>query len=309
MRSNLILCLLVPIVVCQSGFSQNTLQERLGYSVDAKVVIIHADDLGVAHAENTASIDALENGSVTSASAMVPCPWFREVAEYAKANDGKHDLGLHLTVTCEWKNYKWGPVASLDQVSTLVDSVGHFHSDCASFAEGLDLEELEIELTAQVEKAISMGLNPTHLDTHMGCLFFQNPQIFEIYLNLGKKYGLPAFVSEDLFAIYPALKTMMSDDDILIKKVYSASPRDFAAGMSQYYEKVLRSLQPGLSIVIIHAALDSPEMQAITVDHPDWGAAWRQAEYDFFISDDCKKIIQEEGIHLVTWREVGQLTK
>ena len=106
--------------------SQN-LAERLGYDKDAKLLIVHADDLGSAHSVNAASIDGLENGSISSASVMVPCAWTKEVAEYAKMHRGSHDLGIHLTVTCEWKNYKWGPVASKDKVASLIDPNGFFH--------------------------------------------------------------------------------------------------------------------------------------------------------------------------------------
>lgn len=100
--------------------SNTTLAEQMGYPAGTKLLIIHADDLAVAHAENRASIDAMTHGVVSSASVMVPCPWLPEVAQYARENKN-HDLGLHLTLTSEWNPYKWGPVASRSEVATLVN--------------------------------------------------------------------------------------------------------------------------------------------------------------------------------------------
>ena len=62
-------------------------------------------------------------------------------------------------------------------------------------------------------------------------------------------------------------------------------------------------------MLLIHTAYDDAEMQGISVDHPDWGAAWRQADYNFFTSEACRKLIAEQNIRLVTWREVGRLLK
>src|SRR6185295_7267511 len=90
--------------------AQQTLAERLGYPKDTKLLIIHSDDLGVSHSENEASTMAMEKGSVSSASIMVPTPWFSEIAAYAAVHP-KSDFGLHLTLTSEWKYYKWGSLS------------------------------------------------------------------------------------------------------------------------------------------------------------------------------------------------------
>ena len=121
--------------ICSSMvFAQKNLAEKLGYSPDSKLLIIHADDLGVAHSENIGSFLAMKIGMVNSASIMMPCPWVAEVAAYAKKNP-QADLGLHLTLTSEWKYMKWGPVASLDQVPSLVDSLGFFYDNCLEFGQ------------------------------------------------------------------------------------------------------------------------------------------------------------------------------
>ena len=131
-----------------------------GYPRDSKLLIIHADDLAVAHSEDAASFDALEKRAATSASIMVPCPWLTEVAEYAKAHPDA-DLGLHLTLTSEWKTYRWGPVASKDQVPSLLDSSGYLWPDSAPAKQHIKADEAEREIRAQIEKAHVHG-HPSH---------------------------------------------------------------------------------------------------------------------------------------------------
>ena len=155
---------------------QQTLAERLGYPRDAKLIIVHADDLGMAHSVNAATTKAFETGLVNSASIMVPCPWLTEIAAYARANP-KADLGLHLTLTSEWTNLRWGPVMSKDRVSSLLDKDGSFHLTETEAAKAADPKEVELEIRAQIERARSLGIVPTHLDSHMGTLY-QNKALF-----------------------------------------------------------------------------------------------------------------------------------
>lgn len=311
MKNIFLLFLLINVV--SNASAQATLAERLGYPKDAKLLIIHADDLAVAHSENLASFKAMKAGSVSSASVMVPCPWLAEVVAYAKANPN-HDLGLHLTLTSEWESYKWGPAAPRGEVTSLVNENGYFYDNCADFGKNAKLEEVERELRAQIEKAKAMGLEPTHLDSHMGCLFYTSPAIFFIYMKLAQEYHIPVMLNreavETLVKQAPAPLQKMFDERLpVLDQIYSASEEDYKKGMPQYYEKVLRALKPGLNELIIHTAYDNIEMQGITVNHPGWGAAWRQADYDFFTSKGCQKILKEQNIKLVTWREIGKLMK
>lgn len=294
---------------CLSAQIQPTLAQRLGYPADAKLLIIHADDLAVAHSENQASFKAMKKGVVNSASVMVPCPWLPEVSAYAKANPN-HDLGLHLTLTSEWKHFKWGPVSDCGELTGLVDANGFFYDNCTDFASHAKPEAVEQELRAQIEKAKALGIEPTHLDSHMGCLFFQNPILFAIYLKMGREYGIPAMVSHDLLGALPEpFKKVVTDKDIVIDHILTANPDDYKKGMAKYYTSVLQNLQPGVSALLIHTAYDDAEMQGVSIDHPDWGAAWRQADYDFFTSRKCRKILKKQGIQLITWREIGGLLK
>lgn len=289
--------------------AQSTLAERLGYPPDAKLLIIHADDLAVAHAENQASFIGMEQGMVNSASIMAPCPWLPEVADYAKSHPD-HDMGLHLTLTSEWKHFKWGSVASSTEVSSLLDNNGYFYDNCNDLAARARLAEVEKELRAQIEKAKMMGINPTHLDSHMGCLFNANTGFLDLYLRLGREYGIPAMISADLLPSLPSgHREKIAAENIVVDRVLTALPEDFKNGMAKYYEKTLRNLQPGVNVLLIHTAYDNAEMQGVTVDHPDWGAAWRQMDFNFFTSKTCRKILKQENIRLVTWKEIGKLLK
>jgi len=284
--------------------AQQTIAQKLGYAPDAKLLIIHADDIGVTHSENKATILAMKLGMVNSGSIMMPCPWVGEIAAFAKERPDA-DLGLHLTLTSEWEWMKWGPVASKDQVPSLINKQGFFYDNCQTFGQKAKPAEVEIELRAQIEKAFNMGINPTHFDTHMGCLIFNSPEVFEVYLKLGREYKIPVMVDRFfLKASSQKFRDKMQATDIIIEKIYTAEPKDFESGMADYYESVLTNLTTGIQVLLIHTAFDDAEMQALSVNHPLWGAAWRQADFDFFTSDKCRQLLKENNIQLLTWREL-----
>jgi len=169
--------------------------ERLGFGSDAKLLIVHADDVGMTHAVNAATIKALESGGVNSASIMVACPWFPEIAEYAKTHP-EADFGLHLTLTSERVYYRWGPVAPRDKVTSLVDENGYFHHDWTA-ATRIAPNEVEVELRAQIERGYAMGIRPTHLDSHQYRLYDNGKELFEVLLRIAHEKKLPFFVVRD----------------------------------------------------------------------------------------------------------------
>jgi len=274
-----------------------TVQEKLGYSKDTKLLIIHADDLGVSHSENEATINAMEKGSVSSASIMVPTPWFSEIAEYAVAHP-KADFGLHLTFTSEWKNYKWRSLS--DETPGLNNKQGFMFSSVDSVYASATIAEVEKELRRQIEKAKQFGIDVTHLDSHMGTLFGR-PDYLKLYIQMGREYKVPVMLPKFAAA---GLGSFLTDKDVLVDDIKIASPPDFKNGMASFYTGVLDSVKAGLTVLIIHAAYDDKEMRSVTIDHPDYGAAWRQADYNFFTSETCKRILKEKNIKVITWREV-----
>lgn len=281
---------------------QKTIAEKLGYPKDAKLLIIHADDLGVTNSENRASVYGLEETPVNSASIMVPCPWFPEIAEYARKNP-EADLGLHLTLTSEWKNYKWGPVSSRDSVSSLVNKQGYFYASVDSVVTFGSPKHVEIELRNQIRKAYQFGIDVTHLDAHMGAAV-SSPEFLKIYIKIGKEFNLPVLLDGRVFTMGAPIGDLLNNRDVIMDAIPTKLPEDQEKGTGQYYSNLFKSLKPGLTCLLIHLAFDDAEMQAVTVDHPEWGAAWRQADYDFFASKESSSLLKENNIVLVTWREL-----
>src|SRR5215467_9970689 len=184
--TRIIFFLITVLLTCGAINGQQTLAERLGYPRDAKLIIVHADDLGMAHSVNAATTKAFETGLVNSGSIMAPCPWLNEIAAYARANP-QADLGLHLTLTSEWTNIRWGPVVSKDRVSSLLDKDGYLRSTESEAAQNADPKEVELEIRAQIERAKALGIVPTHLDSHMGTLY-QNKALFDVFLRVAREY-------------------------------------------------------------------------------------------------------------------------
>jgi predicted glycoside hydrolase/deacetylase ChbG (UPF0249 family) len=283
-----------------------TVAERLGYPVDAKLLIVHADDLAVAHSVDAASFDALDKGAVTSASIMVPCPWLTEVALYAKAHPDA-DLGLHLTLTSEWKTYRWGPVESKDKVPSLLDPSGYLWPETPSAVSHIKPDEAEREIRTQVEFAVASGIHPTHLDTHMGALF-SSPELFAAFVKIAHEYKVPFFAPR-LPGEGAKLLSLLHEKDIIVDSVVIANPTIQANAWMGFYIDAIKNMKPGLTEMIVHLGHDDAELQAVMVDHPDYGAAWRQRDYDIVTSPEFKKALQENKIILVKWKDLQKLLK
>jgi predicted glycoside hydrolase/deacetylase ChbG (UPF0249 family) len=307
MRQFLILLTLLLAVAGTTAAQQPSLAERLGYPRDAKLLIVHADDLGMAHSVNTATIKAFETGLVNSGSIMVPCPWLSEIAAYARANP-QADLGLHLTLTSEWTQFRWGPLASRNRVGSLLDKDGYFRLTESEAAAQADPKEVELEIRAQIERARAMGIQPTHLDSHMGTLY-QNKALFDVFLRVARDYKLPVRVAKAWVARAEFLSGSLTEKDVYIDRVLDINPGVTPQDWAKFYSDAIRNLEPGVTEVVIHLAYDDAEMRGATSDHPNWGAAWRQRDFEFFTSDAFRKVLEENQIKLVTWREIGKLVK
>ncbi|MEP6741375.1 MAG: polysaccharide deacetylase family protein [bacterium] len=316
MKRILLIALLSLTLVASStaALQQNTpqpqaevkpLAERLGYPRDAKLLIVHADDLGAAHSINSASIKALESGLVTSASIMIPCPWLPEIAAYARTHPTA-DLGLHLTLTSEWSLVRWGPVLSKERVPTLLDSSGYLYPLENEAAAHMDVKEAEAEIRAQIARARALGIQPTHLDSHMGTLY-QNSALFEILLRVARENKLPVRVSKEWFSSAPFMPSLLGPDDVVLDRTISIEPNVTPADWAKFYTDAIKALQPGVTDMIVHLAYADEEMKGVAFDHPNWGAEWRQRDFEFVTSDAFRKLLQENNVKLITWREIGKL--
>lgn len=287
-----------------SPVTTKTLLERLGYPTDAKLLIVHADDLGMAHSINLASIKGLESGLVSSASIMIPCSWLPEIAAYARAHP-EADLGLHLTLTSEWSLYRWGPVLAKDRVPSLLDKSGYLYPTETEAAAHIDPKEAEAEIRAQIARAKALGIQPTHLDSHMGTLY-QTQALFETLFRVARDNKLLVRVSKEWFAAAPFLPSLLGPDDVVMNTIISIGPDVTAEGWSKFYSDAIKKLQPGITEMIVHLAYDDEEMKGIAFNHPDWGSAWRQRDFQFVTSDAFRRLLQENNVKLVTWREVSK---
>lgn len=298
-----LLCCMLLMMIGNTPAQGKTVAEQLGYPADSKLLIVHADDLAVAHSVNSASFDALDKNAVTSASIMMPCPWTTQVAAYANAHPDA-DLGLHLTLTSEWKTYRWGSVASSNEVESLLDPAGTLWSDTPQVAQHAKPQEAEREFRAQVERAVALGIRPSHLDTHMGSAF-ASPAIFAAYVKVAHENHLP-FLAVRVPGAEPFL-SILSEKDIVLDSIVMAGAGIKAEQWSEFYSNAIKNLKPGLTEMIVHLGHDDAELQAITVDHPDYGSAWRQRDYDFVISPQFKQILQDHHVILVKWRDLEKL--
>jgi predicted glycoside hydrolase/deacetylase ChbG (UPF0249 family) len=287
----------------QSG---KNLAELLGYPHDSKLLIIHADDMGLAHSVNTACIRAFENKGITSGSIMVPCPWAPEIEAWAKDHAGL-DIGIHLTLTAEWDLYKWGGITSSDQIKSLLDTNNYFYPSVELLGKTAKGTEAEKELRAQIDRAIASGVHPTHLDTHMGSVL-ASPELVKIYLGLSDIYHLPVLFPRAYLSWFPPEMAKSLESKIfLLDNLFMLEPKMISGKWIDAYRKGMESMKPGLNQMIVHLAVDNEEMQAITKGHDDYGSAWRQHDLDLVSSPEFKQLLKENHVILITWKQIRDI--
>lgn len=276
--------------------------ERLGYSKDDILLIIHADDAGLSCSENAATIEALKKGIVNSYSIMVPCPWFGDMANFAKQNP-QYDCGIHLTLTCEWKHYKFGPVLPYSEVPSLVDAQGFFHAKRELVKKFANPREVKKELKAQIDRALTAGIVPTHLDSHMYTLGLTT-ELLDIYRELGSEYKLPIFLSDQLLEGVGNPDSLQESDNMVHKVYIGNFDAMQTKGLGDLYAQFIKNLSAGLNLILIHPAFDNMEMKQVCVDHPNFGFQWRQMDFDFFTNPQTAALLKERNIKPITWREI-----
>jgi len=276
-----------------------TLAERLGFKASDRVLIVNGDDVGMSHAANAAAIDALENGLMTSATIMVPCPWFPEIAAYAKSHPNA-DFGLHLTHTSEWRGYRWGPVASKSEVPGLVDPQGYLWPDIAGVYQHATPEQAEIEARAQIKKALAAGVDVTHLDSHMGALQFDD-RYFQVYRRLAKEFDLPLRMgSQEILAMNGGAhqRGQLDADRIIYPDYLVYGGHRKGESVRDYWKRNLRDLKPGVTELYIHAALPGEEMQHITNSWQE-----RATEHELFTKDaEIRELLNSLGVKRIGFR-------
>jgi predicted glycoside hydrolase/deacetylase ChbG (UPF0249 family) len=300
-------CTPAAVVPLQSPAPSDTrtIQERLGYPATARLLILHADDVGMSHSVNRASLAALEKGWITSASILVVSPWFAEVATWARAHPDA-DLGIHLALNSEWTTLRWGPISGRSEVPTLLAPDGYLPL-VTDGVEKTNPREVERELRAQIDLARRSGVSITHLDSHMGALFRAEAP-FNVYLALGESYGLPVLLERAITpgATPPPAWAERARNVALVDRVLQMMPGVSREQWVDAYKTMLAPLGPGVYELIVHLGYDDDEMRGATFDHPNWGAAWRQWDFDLVRSAEFRDWLKEQGFQLITWRELAK---
>lgn len=302
-------------LVCVIGLTTPTGEATGGEKATSvsRYLIVHADDAGMSHSVNRATIDALETGIVNSASIMVPCAWFKEFAEYAKENP-QYDYGIHLTLTSEWKYYRWGPVTDRDKVPSLIDPEGYLWDNVQLVAANVRAEDVDRELRAQIDRALEFGVPLSHLDTHMGSLLTR-PDLIEVYGRLAVDYDLPILFMRDpdgrVAKLYPAV----AERGAVIAKELDANGLPQLDAVLQFYDSVahekrvqtyyqaLSNLPEGVTEMIIHCGYADDELKGITSS-----AELRDSDRRIFSSDETRQLLKDQGVELITWRQLHQKT-
>lgn len=304
--SALALVLVAPLLGQQTPpKSAKTLAERLGYPANSRLLIIHADDFGMMHSVNTAIEEAFESHWITSASILVPCPWFPEVAQWAKTHP-EADLGIHLALNSDWTSYRWPPVSPQPRGSSLLDADGYLPLTTPYVATHAKMPDVEVETHAQVDKAKAAGIHISHVDTHMGTIV-STEDLLKVYLGTAQAYSVPAMLihspTDPPFAFS---HFNLSPDAIFLDGLVEIMPGVSKAEWLAAYKKMLQPLPPGTYQLVVHLAHNDAEMQGATSDHPDWGAEWRQNDFDLVRSPEFQKFLKDQGFILISWKDLSK---
>jgi len=291
----------------------NPVLKKLGFSPDARVVIIHTDDIGMCQASVDAFAELVDFGLISSGAVMVPCPWFLESAAFSRQHP-QVDVGVHLTLTCEYDRYRWGPISTRDPESGLLDEQGYLHKTSQAVWAQADADAAIAELDAQVRRALAEGMHPTHIDTHMGTV--AHPQYIPGYIQLANQYGLPPMIprlsAEEFMAQYhvdegtaqmlSGVISMLEEMGIPLLDRLMGMPLDDPTDRLAQVKAALDELKPGLTHFIIHPAKDTPELRAITDSWPS-----RVADYETFNSEAARALFREEGIQVIGYQALKDL--
>jgi predicted glycoside hydrolase/deacetylase ChbG (UPF0249 family) len=287
----------------------NPLLKKLGYSDNDRLVILHTDDIGMCQASLQAFQDLWDFGTISSGAVMVPCPWFPATAEYCRNNPAV-DMGVHATLNSEWDIYRWAPISTVDPQSGLIDKDGFFHQWHEAVYENATPAAVASELNAQIDRAMAAGINPTHIDSHMGTIM--HPKFIQSYLDAGIKRGIPNMIprqsAQGFWMLGMNDATLEAYRPVLQKIEELGLPMlDGLFGMPLEHDhdhiglakKLLSEVPAGISHFLFHPSIDTPELRALA---PDWTG--RVANYKAFISQEIKDYIKNSGIQVIGYRQI-----
>jgi chitin disaccharide deacetylase len=290
----------------------NPVLRKLGLADQDRAVIIHIDDVGSCQAANAAYAELVDFGLISSAAIMVPCPWFPQAAAYCRANP-KVDMGVHLTLNSEWDEYRWGPVSTRDNSTGLLDNEGYFYRRQPPVQEKADPEAAYIELKSQIDRALAAGIDPTHMDGHMGTII--HSKFIPIYVRLALEYRLPPSIL--IRGDEQGYRSIGVDPEIAVKAINDLENQgvpllDNVAGMPldkpenrlETAKEIFGALKPGITHLYLHPCHDTPELRATM---PDWRD--RVGDYEVFLQEELRQFIKDQGIHIIGNRVLRDLMR
>ncbi len=323
MKHAFTLSILLAFFNVNTQAQETTFAEKLGYPKGKKVLIIHVDDVGMSYESNQGAIRAIKEGVANSLSVMMPCGWVPGFVHYWKENK-EIDAGLHLTMTSEWRDYRWGPLAGKTNVKGLVDSEGAMWRGVADVVKNASPDEVETEIRAQLERARTMGFEPTHLDSHMGTLF-ASPEFLQRYLKVGMQEKIPVMFPGGHNTVVQQQEKGIADQIAMTRTVgkqlwdaglpvlddlenssysfkgpenWDKSDKMLQKYKTEKYINALKNVRPGLTMVIMHCTIHSEIFPHISDSFPI-----REGDFLAMIDPELRKYIEKEGFILTTWRE------
>jgi len=290
----------------------NPALRRLGFADSERVAIIHTDDIGMCQASVTAFAELAAFGLISSGAVMVPCAWFPAAAAGSRSKP-EVDLGVHLTLTCEWDAYRWGPISTCDALSGLLDAERYFYRSTELAQAHGRPEAVARELAAQIERALAAGMRPTHVDTHMGAVY--SAAFLPAYLDVARRYRLaPMFFRDEeagwrargadaeTAVVMAQLSRQLEDAGVPLLDNIAMMPLDAPDDRISQAKRMFEGLPPGLTHFIIHPSHDTPELRAIAADWPS-----RVADYQTFMSDELRAYVRDTGIQVIGYRALQEL--
>jgi hypothetical protein len=318
---------LLPLLLCNVLKAQSldsTYAEKLGYPKGARVVILHVDDVGMSFDSNEGAINAMTEGIATSCSVMMPCSWVPAFVHYYKKHP-KLDVGLHLTLTSEWSGYRWGPLSGKSVTPGLVDKEGALWPSVEDVVKHSNGDEVEKEIRAQLERARTMGFEPTHLDSHMGTLF-ASPDFLMRYIQIGIENHIPVMLPAGHASLIKVTNQMPEAQIMQIRKLgkmlwdaklpvlddlhnesynwdipkeLQNDDQEIQEYKSKKYIEGIHTIKPGLTMMIMHCTATTEVFPFISGSGP-----LRKGDMLAMMDPEFKAAITREGIILTTWREL-----
>jgi len=288
-----------------------TSAEKLGFPKGKKVILLHIDDVGMCPEANQSTISYIEKGFLNSAAVMMPCPNANTMIQWANAHP-KADVGLHLTLTSEWKTHRWGSISDPTNVPGLIDPFGKLWPEVPDVIAHASAKEVEMEIRAQIEKSIALGHRPTHIDTHMGTLYGTEGYV-KAFLKVAEEYHIPGNIIDlsnpAIADAYRKTRTWPINEDIInaiteykmpkLDNFTSVQPGETYELKRENFFTLIKGLNEGLTEIIFHPSTPTENLKSIT-------GTWQQRgwEGDLFADPVVIKFLKDQGVIITDWKEI-----